>query len=110
MSETMNVETTLVDPFVHPALFYRGDQEYLAGTIPFIRAGLDAGNPVAVAVPGRQLELLRGALGGDADRVHMLDMQVAGRNPGRIIPGVLRAFADAHPDARRVWITGGPTR
>ena len=25
-----------------------------------------------------------------------LDMREAGRNPGRIIPGVLRAFADAH--------------
>jgi anti-sigma regulatory factor (Ser/Thr protein kinase) len=108
MIESTGVETAIMDPFVHPALFYRGEQEYLAGTVPFIRAGLDAGEPVAVAVPRRQLELLRGALGSDADRVLMLDMQVAGRNPGRIIPGVLRAFADAHQDAKRVWIIGEP--
>lgn len=96
------------DPFVHPALLYRGEQEYLAGTVPFIRAGLDAGEPVAVAVPGSRLALLREALGADAEQVYMLDMQVAGRNPGRIIPGVLRKFADAHLDAKRVWIIGEP--
>jgi anti-sigma regulatory factor (Ser/Thr protein kinase) len=87
---------TGVDAFVHPALFYRGGEEYVAGTVPFIRAGLHAGEPVAVAVPGTRLGMLRDSLGADAARVHMLDMTEAGRNPGRIIPGVLRAFADAH--------------
>jgi anti-sigma regulatory factor (Ser/Thr protein kinase) len=82
--------------FAHPALFYRGRTEYLAGTLPFICDGLRAGEPVAVAVPGPQLSLLREALGSDADRIRMLDMSEAGRNPGRIIPGVLRAFADGH--------------
>ncbi|MGI8329185.1 anti-sigma factor RsbA family regulatory protein [Actinomadura scrupuli] len=108
MSTGTNVKLKVTDPFVHPALFYRGEQEYLAGTLTFVRAALAAGDPVAVAVPGRRLELLRGALGAEADRVHMLDMQIAGRNPGHIIPGVLRAFADAHPGAGRVWIIGEP--
>lgn len=49
--------------FVHPALFYRGDDEYLAGTVPFVRAGREAGEPVAVAVPPARLALLRDALG-----------------------------------------------
>jgi anti-sigma regulatory factor (Ser/Thr protein kinase) len=62
---------------------------------------------VAVAVPTANLALLRDELGGDADRVRMLDMTEVGRNPGRIIPGVLRAFADAHPD-RHVRIIGEP--
>jgi anti-sigma regulatory factor (Ser/Thr protein kinase) len=35
-------------------------------------------------------------------------MTVAGRNPGRIIPGVLRAFADRHRSADRVRIVGEP--
>jgi anti-sigma regulatory factor (Ser/Thr protein kinase) len=35
------------------------------------------------------------------------DMTVAGRNPGRIIPTVLLAFADIHP-GRRVRIIGEP--
>lgn len=93
--------------FSHPALMYRGEEEYLAGTLPFVRAGLSAGEPVAVAVPGSRLRLLRGALGAAADGVRFIDMTVAGRNPGWIIPGVLGAFFDAHP-GRRVRVVGEP--
>ncbi|WP_026930800.1 sensor histidine kinase [Glycomyces tenuis] len=95
------------DRFEHPALFYSDEHEYLAGTIPFIEAALTADDPVAVAVPGRNLESVRSALGSSAARVLLTDMTVAGANPGRIIPGVLRAFADAHP-GRRVRIIGEP--
>ena len=94
-------------PFVHPALFYRGVQGYLAGTLPFIRAGLRLGDPVAVAVPGPNLRLLRSELGAAAAKVRMVDMTQAGRNPGRIIPEILRKFADAHPRGR-VRIIGEP--
>ena len=94
-------------PFAHPALFYRDDAEYLAGIVPFVWGGLAAGEPVAVAVPGRNLELLRRELGTDAEKVRLLDMTDAGRNPGRIIPRVLRAFADARPD-HPVRIVGEP--
>lgn len=96
-----------VGPFTHPALFYRGEAEYLAGTVPFVLDGLAAGEPVAVAVPGGNLELLRAELGSAAERVRLLDMTEAGRNPGRIIPWVLRAFADANRD-RPVRIIGEP--
>jgi anti-sigma regulatory factor (Ser/Thr protein kinase) len=95
------------EPFIHPALFYRDADEYLAGTVPFIRSGLAAGEPVAVSVPEANLALLRAELGADADHVLLMDMGIAGRNPGRIIPGVLRAFADTHPD-RHVRIIGEP--
>ncbi|MGI5484387.1 anti-sigma factor RsbA family regulatory protein [Streptomyces lavendofoliae] len=95
------------EPFTHPALFYADETDYLAGTLPFVEGGLAAGEPVAVAVPGQKLALLREVLGGDADRVKLLDMEQAGRNPGRIIPRVLRGFADAHP-GRRVRIIGEP--
>ncbi|NDU73676.1 sensor histidine kinase [Actinomadura sp. DSM 109109] len=95
------------DAFDHPALFYRGDAEYLDGTVPFIRAGLEAGEPVAVAVPGARTALLRGAVGAGAGEVTWIDMAKAGRNPGRIIPGVLRHFADRHSGSR-VRIIGEP--
>lgn len=98
---------TTTEGFVHPALFYRGEQEYLDGTVPFIRDGLKTGQPVAVAVPGPNVALLKESLGQDAAAVHFLDMTEAGRNPGRIIPNVLRAFADAHPQTR-VRIIGEP--
>ncbi|MGV9555713.1 anti-sigma factor RsbA family regulatory protein [Streptomyces sp. NPDC003401] len=100
--------TTAADgKFLHPALFYRTDQDYTDHLVPFVREGLALGEPVAVAVPGRRLELIRAGLGPDAGDVLLLDMTEAGRNPGRIIPGVLRAFADARPDAR-VRIVGEP--
>ncbi len=94
-------------PFAHPVLFYRGEEQYAAGTVPFLRDGLNAGEAVAVAVPGPHLDLIRAGLGAGADGVRFLDMTEVGRNPGRIIPGVLRAFADAHAD-RRVRIIGEP--
>ena len=93
------------DGFLHPALFYRGTTEYLEGTVPFIRDGLVAGEPVALAVPGPNLRLILTELGTDAEQVRLLDMTRAGRHPGRVIPNVLRAFADAHP-SRRVRIIG----
>ncbi|WP_046732524.1 anti-sigma factor RsbA family regulatory protein [Streptomyces humi] len=95
-------------PFVHPALFYGDEDEYLAGTVPFVQEALDAGEPVAVAVPGENLRLIRAALGAGAGSVLFLDMREAGRNPGRILPGVLLAFADAQPSGRRVRIIGEP--
>jgi anti-sigma regulatory factor (Ser/Thr protein kinase) len=98
---------TVTEPFVHPALFYRDDDTYLAGTVPFVEAGLAAGEAVAVAVPGHRLTLLSTALGAAARQIRLIDMEQAGRNPGRIIPRVLRTFADAHPDTR-VRIIGEP--
>lgn len=104
----MNTIGTAPDPlFVHPALFYRSDAEYLAGLVPFVTDGLDRDQPVAVAVPGERLALLRDALGDAARHVTMLDMAEEGRNPGRIIPRVLRRFADART-GRHVRIIGEP--
>ncbi|MEV5597497.1 sensor histidine kinase [Streptomyces sp. NPDC052496] len=93
--------------FDHPALFYWDDQQYVEGTVPFILDGVEAGEPVAVAVPADRHALLKQQLGRFADAVRFIDMTQAGRNPGRIIPGVLRAFADAQPSGR-VWIIGEP--
>ncbi|NEB02397.1 anti-sigma factor RsbA family regulatory protein [Streptomyces sp. SID13726] len=93
--------------FAHPALFYRDEREYLAGVVPFVRKALAAGEPVTVAVPTENLRLLREEIGAD-DAVRFLDMREAGRNPGRIIPGVLRAFADVQPPGTPVRIVGEP--
>ncbi|MEU6682761.1 anti-sigma factor RsbA family regulatory protein [Streptomyces sp. NPDC046832] len=98
---------TTHEAFVHPALFYRTEQEYTRQTVAFLREGLTNGEPMAVAVPGPNLELIKAGLGGDAEGILFLDMTEAGRNPGRIIPKVLRGFADAHPKGR-VRIIGEP--
>jgi anti-sigma regulatory factor (Ser/Thr protein kinase) len=99
--------TSTAQGLVHPALWYRDQEEYLAGTVPFVRDGLANAEPVAVAVPSGNLALLRAALGADAGEVLWQDMTVAGRNPGRILPGVLLGFANAHP-GQRVRIVGEP--
>jgi anti-sigma regulatory factor (Ser/Thr protein kinase) len=81
---------------VHDALLYHNPVEYLAGTVGFVEAGLARGEPVLVAVPSVNLSLLRDALGSAAGRVELQDMCRIGRKPGRILPGVLLAFARAH--------------
>ncbi|MGS2616728.1 anti-sigma factor RsbA family regulatory protein [Micromonospora sp. LZ34] len=92
--------------FVHEGLFYQDADDLRAGTVPFVEGGLTAGEPVLVAMPGANLRLVRAAVGAAAP-VHWADMTEAGRNPGRIIPWVLQAFADRH-SGRRVRIIGEP--
>ena len=86
-SDTFRYEERVNPGFRHPALFYSGAEDYLAGTVPFVHAGLAAGEPVAVAVPPENLAVLAGGLGAAAGSVQFLDMTRVGRNPGRIIPG-----------------------
>lgn len=79
--------------FQHEAVVYEGEDEYLAGTIPFLRDALDAGEPLLVAVGPAQTALLEGELGKDAEGVRFVDMQALGRNPASIIP-FWREFVD----------------
>lgn len=101
--------TTQLDlgAFMHPALFYNSEQEYLDCLVPFITEGLEAGQPVLAAVPGPNLAALRDALGDAAGEVTMADMTEAGRNPGRILGGVLGCFAAQHAP-KPVRIIGEP--
>ncbi|HEX2360618.1 MAG TPA: sensor histidine kinase [Jiangellaceae bacterium] len=91
----------------HEAFFYANTNGFLAGAMPFLRAGLDAGGPVLAAVPAAGIDALQRALGGEADLVSYVDMTQAGRNPTGIIPMVLQAFAEEHP-GRRTFMIGEP--
>lgn len=91
--------------FEHPAFFYSSPGEYLAGTVPFLEAALSAEEPAAAIVPKHNLEALRSALGAAAGEVMLIDMTDVGANPGRLIPGVLRSFVNAHR-GRRVRLIG----
>src|SRR4051812_36058813 len=104
---TATAATHATRAFVHEGLLYRGTEEYLAGTVPFVAEAVAPGEPVLVAVPGANLELIRSALDGAAARVRFADMAVAGRNPGRIIPWVLHAFLVEHA-GRRSRVVGEP--
>lgn len=87
--------------FQHQALIYDDAGEYLAGTLPFLWAGLEAGQRLLVAVGPEQTELLQRELGSDAERVRFADMREVGRNPASIIP-IWQDFVDES--------AGGPMR
>lgn len=72
--------------YVHEAVVYRGDREYLDLTVPFLREGVVAGEPTLVVVPPDRIDLLSRALGPAAGEVRFVDMHEAGRNPARLIP------------------------
>ena len=79
----------------HAALLYASTDEFVAGALGFVNAGLDEDEPVLVSAPGPGISFLRERMNGQAHRVNWSDTAQVGANPARIIP-VLRAFADAH--------------
>jgi anti-sigma regulatory factor (Ser/Thr protein kinase) len=83
----------------HAAFFYRGQPEYVAVIVACVQAGLVAGEPALVAVPGAKARVVRDRLDDGPGEVVFSDMAELGRNPARIIPEV-RAFIDKHPGQR----------
>jgi anti-sigma regulatory factor (Ser/Thr protein kinase) len=94
--------------FRHEALFYSGEDSFLAGAVPFIRDGLAAGEPVMVAVSPEKIELLRSALDGSSDTVIFADMHELGRNPALMIPAWEDFIARHTTGGRRVRGIGEP--
>lgn len=113
MSTSVDVASRPHSGYRHEAFLYTDEEQFLAGCVPFVRAGLAAGEPVLVALVPARLELLRDALGPDAEGVGFVDMAALGGNPARIIPA-WRSFLDEagrHPetgDARPVRGIGEP--
>ena len=96
------------DGYRHEAFLWKGSQEFLSGSVPCIRDGLRASQPVLVAVIRERIDLLRAALGADAHLVEFVDMAHLGRNPARIILAV-RAFMEQRAaDGRPVCAIGEP--
>ena len=82
----MSLNAPHVHKFRHEALFYSDWTEFVSGTVPFIKEGIQGGEPILVVESPEKIQLLRTALGGDADRVLFGDMAEIGANPARIIP------------------------
>ena len=57
----------------HPALLYRDIEAFLSVMAPFVRGGLEAGEPVVVAVASDELSALREKVGAEDGRVRWLD-------------------------------------
>jgi len=87
------------EQFRHEALLYSGWAEFVTGTVPFIREGLRASEPVLVVESLEKIQLLKDALGQEAGAVVFADMAMVGANPARIIPA-WQEFVSFHPGRR----------
>lgn len=88
--------------FVHSALLYHSQREYLDAVGGFVADGLVLGEPVLVAVPADRLALLRsepGVRSCATAELHLLDIARAARNPSRFLT-IASSFAAKYADRR----------
>jgi anti-sigma regulatory factor (Ser/Thr protein kinase) len=71
--------------FWHGALVYDGDADFVANVGEFLRAGLEAEEPMLVVVGAAKIGWLRDLLGPESAAIRFEDMAEVGANPGRII-------------------------
>jgi anti-sigma regulatory factor (Ser/Thr protein kinase) len=96
------------DGYRHEALLYRGHEGFMDEALPFVRAALDADEPILVVVEQEKIDALRRGLDGQADGVLFADMAEVGSNPARIIPA-WQEFVDRHAaPGRRLRGIGEP--
>jgi anti-sigma regulatory factor (Ser/Thr protein kinase) len=94
-----------LDGFSHEALLYANEDEFLGGTLSFMREGLEQDEPMLVVLAAHKNERLRSELGDDGWRVLFADMGEVGANPARIIPawqGFVSARADDETPVRGI--------
>ncbi len=93
--------------FIHSALLYHSEREYLDFVVRFVVDGLANEEPVLIAIPGDRLPSLRDALwlaceDGLPANLRLVDITEVGRNPGHFL-AMEGSFTAAHP-GRRVRI------
>lgn len=92
--------------FVHRALLYRGEADYVDGVVSFVREGGALGEPMLIALSDADTVLIRNAMPRWSTDVHFVNMTELGRNPGRIIPAI-QEFLDEQP-SRPARLVGEP--
>ena len=94
--------------FTHRLLPFAGVEEYLGGAVPFLRAGLDAGDRVlAVCGTGREM-LLRDALGPAAAGVEFTEPAAWYAHPSRTLADCLGDARETARRGRRLRLLGEP--
>ncbi|MGH3841787.1 MAG: anti-sigma factor RsbA family regulatory protein [Pseudonocardiaceae bacterium] len=92
----------------HQALLYGSEEEFLAGTVPFVRDGLVRGDPIRVATTDRNAGWLRAALGADAQRVEFCASSQCYRHPAQALAAAHHIARTAGTDGHRLRIIGEP--
>jgi anti-sigma regulatory factor (Ser/Thr protein kinase) len=71
--------------YLHDVMFWSGPEDFVRKTAAFVRAGVEAGEPVMVALPAERVAALRLGLGASAAAVRFFEMERLGANPACII-------------------------
>ncbi|MEU5053312.1 MEDS domain-containing protein [Streptomyces sp. NPDC021096] len=94
--------------FVHHACLYGTDAEFLAMAVPFVEAGLAAGEPVLAATTPANIELLRDALGERARALDTAETAYFGRRPVERVSAFLRYHDHRARPGRRMRMIAEP--
>lgn len=84
----------------HELYPYRSREEFVEGTVGFIREALDGGEAVVVAVPDDKVSLLRAEVPGDDREVRYVDTSRLAHHPGRLI-GAWQEWIKEHAERGR---------
>jgi anti-sigma regulatory factor (Ser/Thr protein kinase) len=99
---------TRAEGYRHEALFYAGHEQFMQGTLPFIREALAAPEPILVVLGAEKIGALRHELAAEAEHVLFADMAEVGANPARIIPAWEDFLSKHAVPGRRLWGIGEP--
>jgi anti-sigma regulatory factor (Ser/Thr protein kinase) len=93
---------------IHKSLLYETEEEFLSGTLPFVLQGLEKEEPILAVTSHPNIQLLRGELGRDADKVEFVDASGWHQRPA-IILGAYHRYATEHiNDSKSVRVIGEP--
>jgi len=92
----------------HEAFLWHDASDFTASMVPFLEEGLEAGEPMMVAVIPEHTRWLRDVLGDRSDEIEFVDMSELGRNPARIIPAWQKFLDDHSGHGRPVRGIGEP--
>jgi anti-sigma regulatory factor (Ser/Thr protein kinase) len=78
----------------HNAFVYESQDQYLTRAVPFLKAGLEAGEGAIVAHTKPGIAMMREALGADAGRVTFVDVSSAYTRPARTLAAYHKVYAE----------------
>ncbi len=96
-----------IKALTHQGLLYGSERDFLAGTVPFIRDGLECGDPIWIVTTVGSAGWLRVALGADASRVVFQDCSQWYGHPARALASLHRAVR-AGVGGQRLRMIGEP--
>lgn len=94
--------------FVHQALQYGSDQEFMDVALPFVADGLNSEQPTLVSVQARHIENLRAALGGTPDGLALHEAEDWCETSARTRDKFARWATERMGGGRRIRLVGEP--